>query len=196
MADLLRIRTVLSYGAGGPGLSTAYFRGTAFVPSAADLTDCAARVRAFWAAEAPDLDNGCSAAVQGDADIIDESTGALIGGLSIAPPAIVAGSGGASYLPPATQILVRLNTATIIGTRRLKGHVNVGRVTVTSSANGAPTVNVGTRATAAVAALLAGATGSVPVVWHRPKTAGSGNSGAIIGGSAAPFFAVLRSRRD
>jgi hypothetical protein len=57
-------------------------------------------------------------------------------------------------------------------------------------------VSVGTRAASAVAALLAGATGSVPVVWHRPKAAGSGSSGTIIGGSAAPFFSVLRSRRD
>lgn len=197
MAQMMRVRTVLSYGSGSPALGTHYLRGAAFSVVLADATDAVARVRAFWAAVAGLMDNGNAAAVQGAVDVLDEQTGVLQGGFSPAPPAIVTGTGGATTLPPATQVLCRLATGGVVAGRRLQGRVNIGRVALSASTStGGPTVAVGTACVAAGTALLAGGGPAVPVVWHRPIAAGSGITFSITGATGAPFFAVIRSRRD
>ena len=196
MPNMMRVRTTLNYGQGGPGLSTAYFFGAGGSPVTADATDVVGRVRAFWAALVGMLDNGMAAAPSGNVDLIDSATGALTGGLTVAPPAIVTGTGGATPLPPANCLLIRLQTATIVAGRRLEGRVYVSRLSTVANLAGVPTTAAGVASTNAVTALLSGATTSSPLVWHRPIGAGSGSTGVVLGGAAAPFFGVLRSRRD
>lgn len=196
MSSIMRVRTVISYGAGGPGFSTCYFLPATLGGSAADATNCAAAVRAFWAALAARLNNSGAAATSGQCDVINDITGALVGAFTGATPAIVPFTGAGSALPPATQILVRLNTATVINNRRIEGRTFAGPVDSNSSTNGLPVVAVGTAAAAAGAALLAVAGGALPLVWHRPGPNGPGTGVVLANATGAPYFAVLRSRRD
>jgi len=197
MPNLARVRASLIYGAGGPGLGTFYFRPTGVTSTPAELADMVARVRAFYAALTTMLYSGLIVTVQGEVDEIDSATGDLTGSYSTTPPAAVVGTGGATQLPPTTCILVRLVTTTVVNRRILKGRTFVGPLaSVASTTTGSPTTSVGSTSAAAVAALLAVASTEIPVVWHRPKAAGSGNWGPITGGSAWSSFGSLRSRRD
>lgn len=197
MGTMLRVRTTLSYGAGGPGLCTHYWACASATPTTAEALDAGARVRAFWAALAGLLPTTASASVQGQMDGIDWTTGALVPGASIAPPAIVPGTAATPQLPPQVAVVVRYNTNTIVAGRKLEGRSYVSPLsTVIQTSAGAPGTGVGTAVGNALTALLAVTSTASPVVWHRPKAAGSGQVGIIVGGSAWSLFGSLRSRRD
>ena len=197
MATIMRVRATLNYGAGGPGVGTFYFTGSVATPVTADATDVVGRVRAFYAALAAQLGTNMSVSVQGSVDTLEDSTGVLNGGLVVTPPAILAGTGIAPYLPVTNCLVVRLTTNTIVGTRRLEGRSYVGPLSGAAASSGlVPTTAAGTAANTAVNALLTGATASFAVVWHRPKGFVGGQIGQISGGSAWSQFGSLRSRRD
>lgn len=197
MATIMRVRATLNYGAGGPGVGTFYFTGSAGAPVTADATDVCGRVRAFYNALTAQLGTNMSVSVQGAVDTLDSATGVLNGGLTVSPPAIVTGAGISPYLPVTNALVVRLQTATIVGTRRLEGRSFVGPLSGAAASSGlVPTVAAGTAAVTAVNALLSGATASVAQVWHRPRGFVGGAIGPIVGGSAWSQFGSLRSRRD
>jgi hypothetical protein len=195
----MRVRTVLSGWQGAPGLATHYFLPGTPGGSTADAVDVAGRVRAFWVAAAAIFTTTVGMQTSGSIDLIEETNGLLVGGLSGGSPAGVSGSAASTYLPLASMVLLRLQTGIIVNGRRVQGHINLGPAAAsTSTANGVPTASAGTAATNAGAALGAGATASHPVVWHRPHL-GIGSPGqavSISGYQAGPEFAVLRSRRD
>ena len=198
MAKIIRVRTVLQYGSGGPGLATHYFFGAGATPVTADMTDVAGRVRLFWDALKTLLYTGTTCQVQGAADVLEDSTGKLTGGLAVTNPAVVTGTGGATPLPPSVQVLARLETANVVRNRRVHGRVFVGQLSTVAQTNGAPSASVPGAVTAAVATLLTGATASAAVVWQRPNALKgyTGQSSSITSGSTMPVFAILRSRRD
>lgn len=196
MAVILRIKTQITYGSGGPGFSQIYFLPGAAGGSNTDATNCAAAVRAFWLALAARLGPTATYLVSGVADAVNDTDGVLVGGFTGTTPGAVVATGTGTQLPPATQILARLTTSTVINGKRVLGRVYCGPVDSSSSTSGSPTTGVGTAVTAAGAALLAVAGGAVPVVWHRPGPNGPGSSASLVAAVGAPFFAVLRSRRD
>lgn len=197
MTSIYRIRTTISYGAGGPGLGTHYFLPGTVGGSTSDASDAAARVRAFYLALAPIMYTSSSALVQPNVDLIQDDTGVLSGGYSATPPAIVPGSGGATSLPVTVAAVIRYTTGTIFNGRRLEGRTYVSPLSATASTGtGAPTTAVGTAAVNAIAALTGGVGTVLPLVWHRPTPTRTGGSGGIIGGNAWSLFGSLRSRRD
>jgi hypothetical protein len=133
----------------------------------------------------------------GDVDVLDPSTGAVINTLSVATPAAVVGFGATSLAPPASALLLRLQTSTFIAGRRLKGRTFFSPVSLSVCEND------GTPTAAAVAALVSGGNnllagltaGDLWVIWHRPKTPGSGSGAPITAVSGPDRFAVLASRR-
>lgn len=205
MASLYRVRSQISYGAGGPGLVTHYWRPTSGGGTSTDAGLAAGGVRSFWTNLVAVLANSVAVLVLPAVDVLDDVTGALTGGFTVTPPAAVVGTGTSPYLPVFTSLVIRYNTATIVGTRRLEGRSFVGPLTSAASNAGlTPTTTTGTAATNAIAALLA-VVGPTPMVWSRPRaakvgppvvTARAGSSGAIVGGSAWSSFGSLRSRRD
>ena len=197
MANMLRIRTVLSGWSGGPGLSTFYFDPGAGAEPAAAI-DCVARVRQFWSAISALFPTSFSAQVQPNVDQLDETTGSLTASYVGGAPVVVAGASGTAYNAYATMVLLRQNTGVIRVGRRVVGRTFVGPVTSTVDSGGNPLAsNVTTMLTAATV-MLTGSTGAIPEVWHRPKPAGSatGREFYVVNYTAAPYFAVLRSRRD
>ena len=198
MTALYRVRTTLNYGAGGPGLVTHYFRPSVAGGTSGDALVAATGVRAFWVALAGQLTPSFAALVQGSIDTVEDTTGALVGGFSVTPPAAVVGTGSTSSTPPFACIVVEYGTATIVRGKRLRGRSYVGPLSLAATtATGGPTTAAGTATASAVAALVA-VTPCNFVIWSRPSLVGghAGSNGTVTGGQAWSSLGSLRSRRD
>lgn len=194
---IMRVRFNIQGTSGLPGLHTTYWKGASSSPVAADALDVVARVRAFWNAVITLLPTGLTVACNQPVDILDETTGILVGQLPAGSPATVTGTGGAQ-LPRASMMLLRYQTATIISGRRLQGRSFIGPCANTTNTGGTVTPASQTTLITASAQLNTGATSSILQVWHRP-TAAAPTSGAVAGVTSYATnteFAVLRSRRD
>lgn len=198
MAVMLRVRSTLTYGSGGPGLNTIYWLPGTPGGSTADATDAVARVRACWQSAIAQFAASMSIQVQSQVDAIDDVLGTLVGSFSGTAVAAVVGTGGANNELPAAQVLVRSRTALIRNGRLVKGRSYVGPVaaTVASSLGMVSAGSITAFNTAFNGLLAAGVTASVPGVWHRPSPAGAGGFAAATSYSTWEQFAVLRSRRD
>lgn len=199
LANLYRVRTVISSAFASDGLSTNYFLVTGGSANATDAATVAGRVRAGWAAIAGLLSTATTVTVQPVVDIISDATGELTASFAIAAPATVTGSGAAVNGPIATAVGVRWLTNTFDGGRRLRGRTFVSPIGSQATDFPTPQAAEVTLVNAYVAAVL---TGTVPaataplVVWSRPSPGGSdGFSGAVTSGAIAPQFFQLRSRR-
>lgn len=138
-------------------------------------------------------------------DIIQDTTGALVGQWSAAAQAALPMTGAGSYVP-AQGGLVRLQTDTIAKNRHLRGRIFLAPlVTAAFGSNGQLSAGAVTGLQSFAAALMT-ATAAPFAVWSRPKTskdeAGNvavleeGSSGVVTAATATGFAAVLRSRRD
>jgi hypothetical protein len=199
--SLYRVRTVIQGVQGLPGLNTHYFIATG-AGTTAEATTCAGRVRAAWAAVAPSMPNGVTIQVQGQVDLIDTPTGNLAGSFSIAPPALVGGSGGVNLGAPQVAGGIVWDTTVIVANRRLRGRTFVSPLFGGAVGAGAPVAPLPANLAAYSTALL---TASPPAtapaaVWSRPIAAGkpggprAGSSFPILVGTAASKWYTLRSR--
>lgn len=198
MAIMMRVRATLTYGTGGPGLYTSYWRPSTPGGSPADATDALGRVRAFFVGIAAQLPNSTAVGAQSDIALINDIDGALVGSLSPTPVAGVAGTGGASIAPLASMALVRLRTNGVVNGRIVRGRWYVGPLASTAvSAVGGIAAAAQTAINAAANAMLpAGATTTDLVVWHRPNGASPGEAVDVTTCSTWGELAVMRSRRD
>lgn len=146
---------------------------------------------------------GIQIANQGD--IIQDTTGALVGTWSAAAQANLQMTGTGSWVST-TGGLVRLQTDTIAKNRHLRGRVFLAPlVTASFGTDGRLSAGAVTGLQSFAAALMT-ATAAPFAVWSRPKTqkdeAGNvtvlaeGSSGVVTAATASNFPAVLRSRRD
>lgn len=197
---LLRVRATLSGWSGGPGLSTFYFTPGTAGGSTADATDVCARVRAFFNAVSARLPGAVSVNVSPIADAFDEATGILTGSFSSsAPPTAVTGTGAGEFYAPQVYALLQMNTATVIGGRRVQGRSFFGPLHEADVSSG--TYSTAARSSVEGSALLQLSAGvfptlSSPKVWHRPKN-GAGGAAVIITSYSCPAkLATLKSRRD
>lgn len=198
MTVIMRVRSTISYGAGGPGLVTHYFLPATTGGSTTDATNAVAGVRAFWLALASLMPTSSSALVQPAVDTIQDTSGALVGGLSGTPVGIVPGTATAPFHPVMVALVIRYRTAGIVANRRVEGRSFVSPLASAPAGSTSPSVGAGTAAQNAVAALLATTT-AAPLVWSRPKVgpgARSGSSYTVVSGDAWSQFGSLRSRRD
>jgi hypothetical protein len=164
----------------------------------ADATDILARFRTFWNTWGPHIGTGISIDFDPICLAIEASTGVLTGAFAGTDPTTVVGGAVGDLLPRQTQGLLRLNTSTVIGGRRVRGRLFIPGALESDNSSAQPTGTYLSDLNVAAATLLAaGATASSLVVWHRPTPGvGGGASPAVTGVSAAPTWSVLRSRRD
>jgi hypothetical protein len=198
MAVILRVRTVLNYGSGGPGLATHYFAPGTIGGSNADAADVATRVRNFFLACVGLCVIGDTFQVQSDVAAIEATTGALTGLFTAGTLAVVTGTGAGSRGPIAAMALVRSRTNVVLNGRLLRGRQYFGpmRVATVDSQGRIVASDVATLNVAAAAIIPAAATTSAPAVWHRPTLLAAGGHALITSYSTWAEFAVLRSRRD
>lgn len=188
---MLRVKTITTTGQpGGPLLTVTHFQGAADDNTAADAA--IQSMRAFWQQLAPFRPVLTVAGVQGEVEIIDPATGNLTGTLGRAADFTPGSGAGGTYLPPATQGLVNLKTAAVVGGRRLHGKIYVGGLhTNCEAGDGQPTPGFLAALDSAADAMIAVA-GADPVVWSRAHLISAPVTGRLRFGK----FAVLRSRRD
>jgi hypothetical protein len=198
MASMLRIRAVINYSPGGPGLWTSYFRGVAVPPTTPEATDATARVRAFWGAMAAFMTTDTSVDVSQQVDVLDDATGLLLSQLTAAPLTQVVGTGTGVKGPTMTAFVLKDLTATVVNGRQLKGRHFISPIREASQSFSAPTSADRTNIIAAATAMLTGTTAGDPVVWHRPNPATGqlGLSGFVTAYDVSFKWGVLRSRRD
>ena len=163
--------------------------------------DLATAWRAFLVATQANYKNSISAQIQPELLEFDEQTGAVTGaGTTV--QAVVNGTSVGDALPYANQALIRWTTAGIVHNRRVRGRTFLpAQMEGSSDANGVPLAAVVTGVNTAITNLLTTMTSRMRV-WAQPFEGTDtnpprlGSAHTITGGTMAPYWAILRSRRD
>jgi hypothetical protein len=198
--EIGRIKVVTTGWIGGPGLSQLYFTGaTAGTVTNADAVNAAAAVRAFYFALVAWNANGWTATVQPVVQVIEATTGALIREEAITAPALVTGTGGASWGSTSSGVVASWHTSSVFGRHLLRGRTFLTPLYASSiNTSGQITAAVVTGVQAAGATLVASAAANM-VVWHRPhplSSSANGGYGDMTACSVSAVEGILRSRRD
>lgn len=199
MPNMLRVRAALNGWSGGPGLTTFYFDPGVLTIDAAMVTGVTGRVRAYFDAWKAFFPTTQSAQVEATADILEASTGALVGTVSAgSAPSVVVGTFGTPG-PAFVCAVGRLTTNSFINGKRLRGRTYAGPLSSAFTDSVAPEGGLLAAVQNGLIAVNTPAGGPGLVVWHRPTKVGSSYSGGAIAGvvntSVSPIFGILKSRR-
>lgn len=201
--SLVRVQTVWTGVAGAPYYTNLYVIGP-------NSTGNGEALHAAWAAFltsiAGQLASPMVATVDPELLEFDETTGNVTSAGSSITSTINFGN-LAEQLPHATQALIQWTTGGLVHNRRVKGRTFIPGVTEThNSPLGLPLPAIDNPLETAVATFLSTMSGRLRI-WSRPfvqsdpaKAAANpsrpGSAHAVTTGSVAPYWAILRSRRD
>lgn len=199
--SLVRVQTIWTGVAGTPYYTNLYAIGPVATNNGNDL---AVAWRAALTSLSALLANGLVATIDPEILEFDETTGNVTGaGNTVVTPVTMSGAG--EQLPHSNQALIRWTTNGIVHNRRVKGRTFIpGAVETQNSATGTPTGTLNGPLQSAIDAMLVTMSGRMRV-WSQPFVADPakpnnpsrpGSAWAIVSGSVAPYWAVLRSRRD
>jgi hypothetical protein len=148
--------------------------------------------------------SGMTAQIDSELLEFDETNGTVTGTGTLAQP-LQTMTGLGNQLPHSTQALIQWSTNGIVHNRRVRGRTFIPGVLVAhNSPTGNPLPGVGTPLQSAVDTFLSTMSGRLRV-WSREVKAENatptvparlGSAHAISAGKVAPYWAVLRSRRD
>lgn len=195
---LLRVQTVWTGVAGSPYYTNLYCIGPLSTNNANDM---ATAWHTFLNSLTAQLHAPMVATIGPEILEFDETTGIVTGaGTTVQTPVTMTGSVDA--LPPANQALLQWQTNGIVHNRRVRGRTNIpGCMENQSDPNGKPSSLIGTPLLSGAQAYLTTMSGRARI-WAQPfagtatNPARPGSQHAIAGVSVAPYWAVLRSRRD
>jgi len=185
MATLQRVEVVWDGLAGLPGVSVHYgvFGGSLV----SDLKTFFTSISALFPA-------GLTWQVPNSGDTITDTSGIITGAWTDVNGGTVS-SAGSGIWAQGTGCMVRWDTATIVGHRRLKGRTFLCPLFGSAFQSDGTILNayVTTMQTAADAVVTAGNM----LIWHRPPkgTFAGGASGAVVGATVPDKVTSLRSRR-
>jgi len=184
--QMYRVRTEITGGPGGTGLSTMYFDGTGGLTAqhAADA------VRAFWDYQKAHISNNLTMTTLGPVYTLDDATGAPLAVTATTTTPVV-GTDGSDEESWATQGLLELRTGNFISGREIRGRIFIPTPGSGQGSGGVPTAGYLSMLNAAAAALVADPNSSWEV-WSRRNAVGV----AVVSANAWSKWAVLRSRRD
>lgn len=152
------------------------------------------------------LASGMVATVQSELLEFDETNGNVTGA-GVAVESSVNFTGLGDQLPHSSQALVQWVTSGIVHNRRVKGRTFIpGALEAENSPTGTPLPAVNTPLQTAINTYLSTMSGRARI-WSRPfvqtdpeqeskNPSRPGSAHAINAGNIAPYWAVLRSRRD
>lgn len=184
MATIKRVRTEWTGLPGGPGLSTIYFTNAATEQQVVDA------VRDFWTALNSRICTPAIWTVQGDVDLIDDSTGNIIS-VQTATPRTGNGSDAGQMLSYGTQGLLNLRTGVYQNGREIRGKIYVPVPSTTSNNDGVPQSTYSAALVTAYAAMEATAAASDVVVYSPTN----GLSVPVSAPNPSAYFARLKSRQ-
>lgn len=199
--SLVRVQTTWTGVAGSPYYTNLYALGPLATNNGNDL---ATAWRTFLAAQVSFLSTGMVATIDGELLEFDETTGTVTGaGTTIQTPVSFTGTG--DVLPRSTQLLVRFGTNGIVHNRRVRGRLNIpGHLEANNNADGTPGTALVNSVNTAMQAMLTTMSGRMRV-WSQPldddppsptNPNRPGSAWAVSSAGVAPFWAILRSRRD
>ena len=199
--SLVRVQTLWTGITGAPYYTNLYAIGPLATNNGNDLANA---WRVFLNSLSAVLGAGMVAQIDPELLEFDETTGNVTGaGNTIQTPVNFSQAG--DKLPPSQQLLIRWTTNGIVHNRRVRGRTFLpGALEVHNSATGTPAALIGTPVQSGLDALLTTMSGRMRI-WSQPFVADPANpSNPTRPGSAhpiqsvalAPFWAVLRSRRD
>ena len=187
MANLYRIRTVISRSSLPWGLSTQYFAAGALQTSG----DASTAVHNFWNAIKSYVSDQVVFQVVNEVDVINVDTGVIQSVESPGDLGAVAGTDEGEPLPWQTQLVGRLRTGEYIAGRELRGRIFIPGISESNSSSGVPAGGlVDTVNDAMTGAFIPGLSAEA-VVYSRTHHVAAPVSAA----TCATQFAVLRSRR-
>lgn len=125
---------------------------------------------------------------------VDEDTGALVNSWSETSSKTGTGTGGATQLADASQILVQWRTSTIRGSRFVRGRTFLPGCS-TVQLNGG-NVLAAAQTTVGTAGTTFATSGASFVIWARPHGATPGVAATVTAASCWSEFAVMRKRRS
>lgn len=199
--SLVRVQTIWSGVAGSPYYTNLYALGPLSTNNGNDLADA---LEVFYSAITDRVAPGVSIQIQPELLEFNETDGVVTGAGSTSQLAVT-GVGAGDALPPATQGLIRWTTEGIVHNRRVRGRTFLPSPVETDNlSTGVPSSVYISDVDNAAEALLTTMTGRMRV-WSQPHSEDPpnpnnpnrlGSAHAITGVSVAPFWAILRSRRD
>jgi Zn-dependent protease len=196
--SIYRVRAAINGVQGLPGLFTAYYDASAGM-SAGDALTVASRVRAAWDVFKTSLTPAITVQVSPVVDVLQETTGDLVGSFAITPPALVTGTAAGAGAPNEVAAGLVYDTGVILGSRRLRGRSFLSPLSHTAVAGTIPPAGTVTNVNAMGVALITAtppAAVAPHVVWHRPKPGDPGQIFPTKSALCAAKFFVIRSRRD
>lgn len=187
MADVARIRVVLSTGVGGAGVATYY----------CDPADLGGRTAlgTFYTAWGAGMPPVFTWNIPASGDTIESTTGTLTGGWTSGSTITGTATGSSAYAG-GTGTYIRWDTGAVVGGRRLRGRTfMVPMSAATYDGNGnivdATLASLQTATNTLV-------TNSSFVIWHRPSTPGGsdGSTHLVTSGTCIDKVTSLRTRRS
>ena len=196
--SLVRVQTVWTGVGGSPYYTNLYCVGPLGTNNGNDMAD---HWRTFLASLSGTLRSGLLAQIDPELLEFDETTGIVTGaGSTIQTQVIFSGTGDA--LPPSNQLLVRWVTNGIVHNRRVRGRTFLpGGLEAHNGATGVPNSIVGTPVQSGLTAFLTSMNQRLRI-WAQPfegtpeNPARPGSAHEVESFTIAPYWAILRSRRD
>lgn len=173
----------------GPGVSTFFFGAQSGSP------DICTALNTFFTSIKTLVPIGITLSIPNGGDVIEDSTGALVGSWSGGTASTVTSSGTGSYAA-GVGARVAWSTGAIHKKRRVRGTTFIVPLTTAQyGANGALVASAVSTLGNAAAALQATAN-VYPLIWSRPTKGGADGVSSSISGSSAPTsVSWLRGRR-
>lgn len=202
MPPIMRVKLRWSGFTGGPGYSNFFYRDrSSGDPSVTTANDAATLVDNFGSFLQSRIPIGVNLAVQGDVEVVEETTGQLEEILNITPPAARQGTAPAAPYSAASGAVVTWRTAGVRNGRRVRGRTFCVPLASTSydndgtlSAAFLTAINTNLSGTA----FLANTNSAILGIYARPSAPGASDGAwfQVNGFSVPDKVAVLRSRRD
>ena len=201
--SLERVQTLWTGVAGVPYYTNLYVLGPASSNNGFALSQA---WQAFLTSLVSTLTSGLVAQIDPEILEFNEADGVVTGAHTVTQPAVNF-TGLGDDIPHAAQALIQWTTDGIVHNRRVKGRTFIpGALEAESGADGTPIPAIGTPLQSAINTLLSTMTGRMRV-WSRPfvqtdpakaisNPSRPGSAHAITAGAVAPYWAILRSRRD
>lgn len=191
MAILGRLRTLWGGVAGSPYYTNMYYLTDA---GGAGMQDSCDAWTDLIDAFSTSLGTSMTVAIYPDVPLIDSATGILTGATTVSG-AVVDPDGGTDLLPPATQGLLRWQTAAVVAGRRLRGRTFLPGMTEgdTNAGGSVLPALVSSMNGYLSATFLPAVAAAAPLVVYGPTHHAFSE---VTSGNMWTEFAVLRSRRD
>lgn len=200
MAELARVRTVITGWPGAPGLSTNYFVDSSPLGWSNLVDAIREQIKLSWDSLAPYIHTNVTATVEKPVDIIEDTTGEILQTVAGDEVYSVTGTSTDPFLPPATAMAVTWRTDGVVAGKHVRGRTYLSPLTnVASSPYGVPSSTFIEDAEAYALEMNDGSANYPLAIWSRPKTGAGAREGSthlVTSSVVGTEFAVLRSRRD